>query len=707
MPVFLALLALVSAFISVFMGSFVLTRSPRERLNQVFFALSIIVACWAFVEFQFRMADSFDEAMLWLHFAFFWPLPAAILIHFVLIFTGHTRFLGRPWNYLLIYGPAAIITGLFFLSDSYASYPVERRWGWTFALPDTGFSDISYLYFPMMAFISVVLCFRFYYLQTEPLIRKQAKFALATVSFYAGVVTLEYGLLPLIHFWIPELTALTFAVAVSGFFGYSIWKYQMFTLTPELAADKIIATMSDALLLIDTRGIVINTNDAARQLLGFGAEELEGMQADKIFPEGWLRESIIEKQGIYGNIESVTDIESVIRSHAGENIAVSLSSSNFRDHDEALLGTICIARNISDRKRTEELIRHQSEGLVARNAELTALYEISNALRSSLDRDKMLKRSLETITSLAVFDMEHKGGIFVVEGTSLKLIASQGDSPEFIEAHRNMTVDDCLCGLAARTGKMIFSASSVEDDRHTLSYPDMPDHGHVIVPLKAMDAVTGVMYLYLPPGSRFDERQKKLMETIGSQLAIAMENVRLYEETRALALHDPLTGLANRRLMSLELEKALARASRTSKPFSLVMLDLDHFKDYNDLYGHAAGDRLLAGVSALILEEIRRIDLGVRYGGEEFLLILPDTELADAKDVAERIRIKTDAASFPVSDGMQSSGITVSLGVASWDETITSADILVARADTALYMAKSRGRNRVQGWMAQGRTSAD
>src|SRR5665811_2316301 len=136
------------------------------------------------------------------------------------------------------------------------------------------------------------------------------------------------------------------------------------------------------------------------------------MHADSIFSEAWLKESVIDKQGIYGNIESVSDIESIVKDSACSEIPVSLSSSNLRDHNSQLLGTICIARNISDRKKAEELIRYQSEGLVARNAELTALYEISNAVRSPMDRDNMLKQALETITSLSVFNVRHKGGIF-------------------------------------------------------------------------------------------------------------------------------------------------------------------------------------------------------------------------------------------------------------------------------------------------------
>lgn len=703
MSLLLALLALSSAGVSLFMGSLVFSRDPKTRLNQIFFILCFVVSCWAFIEFEFRIADSFDEAMLWLQLSFFWPMPTAILLHFVLVFTGHQNILDRKWPYMLIYGPAVAISANFFSCEIFSGYPVRRNWGWSFEFPDTFLSDLGYIYLAVMALASVVLCLRFLLRQTDSLLRKQAAFALAGTTIYAGTVALNYGLLPLLHIRIPELSALSFAIAVGGVFGYAIWKYQLFTLTPSLAAEKIIETISDALLLIDLEGTIVHANDAARIMLGYREGELEGVQADEIFPEGWLKESIIDKLGIYGNIESVSDIETVMVDSAGKQISISLSSSNMRDRNDQLLGTICIARNISDRKKADELIRHQSEGLIERNAELTALYEISSALQSPTDRDVMLKLALDTIIGLEVFHIEQKGGIFGVAGNHLKLLVSVGHSHGFLEAHENLTIDDCLCGLAVKTGQLIYSASSDEDSRHTIRYPEMTDHGHVIVPLKTGEQVTGVLYLSLQAGAQFNARQRKLLETIGSQLAIAMENARLYEETRALSLHDPLTGLANRRLMSLELEKTLARSSRSGKPFSLVMLDLDHFKNYNDLYGHTAGDRLLAGISRLILEEIRRIDLGTRYGGEEFLLILPDTELADAMDVAERIRARVEATAFPLSEDMRSTGITVSLGVASWDSSIVSEDILITRADTALYMAKFRGRNQVASWIEQGK----
>jgi diguanylate cyclase (GGDEF)-like protein len=156
-------------------------------------------------------------------------------------------------------------------------------------------------------------------------------------------------------------------------------------------------------------------------------------------------------------------------------------------------------------------------------------------------------------------------------------------------------------------------------------------------------------------------------------------------ELRELALHDPLTGLANRRLMEVLLEKDFASAKRLEAPLSIVMMDIDYFKKYNDTFGHQAGDAILADVARITLREARGMDLVVRYGGEEFLLVLPDTNLQHGQTAAERIRAAVESRS----------PITVSLGVAAFDPCMKSHEELIKAADTALYKAKESGRNRV------------
>jgi diguanylate cyclase (GGDEF)-like protein len=213
----------------------------------------------------------------------------------------------------------------------------------------------------------------------------------------------------------------------------------------------------------------------------------------------------------------------------------------------------------------------------------------------------------------------------------------------------------------------------------------MKPHGHIIVPLKTLNKVIGVLYLYTLPDIQIDEHQINLLRSIGNQIGIAISNVQLYEETKRLTLEDPLTGLANRRFMDIVLKRSFAKAVRFKRPLSIIMLDIDHFKNYNDTHGHSEGDKVLASVSTVLLKEIREIDLAVRYGGEEFLILLPETGLEGALDVAERIRQTVDT----------STKVTVSLGVTAYHEKMQQDEIIV-NADTALYKAKQNGRNRVE-----------
>jgi diguanylate cyclase (GGDEF)-like protein len=249
-----------------------------------------------------------------------------------------------------------------------------------------------------------------------------------------------------------------------------------------------------------------------------------------------------------------------------------------------------------------------------------------------------------------------------------------------------MRVGDCLCGFAAKTGEIITSKNSHEDKRHTLTYPDMAPHGHIILPLKARSKVVGVLYLYMPVDFEIDDRKLMLLDSIGNQIGVSIYNAKLYTDTKRSSLHDPLTGLANRRLMHIFFSKEFAKAKRNKTPFSVILLDIDSFKEYNDTKGHTAGDNILIEIANHLLKETREVDLVVRYGGEEFLLLLTDTTLERAHEAAERIRKIVESTI----------GVTISLGVSSYNKDIYSEEELVNKADKALYSAKKNGKNRVE-----------
>lgn len=162
-----------------------------------------------------------------------------------------------------------------------------------------------------------------------------------------------------------------------------------------------------------------------------------------------------------------------------------------------------------------------------------------------------------------------------------------------------------------------------------------------------------------------------------------------------LSNHDALTGLYNRRVLDERLAKDIQRANRYKHSLSLFMIDIDHFKSVNDSYGHATGDLIIKGVSRIIEGSIREIDYSSRYGGEEFVVVLPETSLTDAEELAERLCSTVEEKSFEIKDGSNLS-VTISIGVSGFIEESKSSEHLINQADSALYEAKDCGRNCVK-----------
>jgi diguanylate cyclase (GGDEF)-like protein len=379
----------------------------------------------------------------------------------------------------------------------------------------------------------------------------------------------------------------------------------------------------------------------------------------------------------------------IITGHGDEKIAVEMMKRGAKDYlvkgaDFTDILPHVVKRVVQDLIREREL--NAAERAVAESQkQLSVLYKVSSAISQTIDMDKLFTVIFDTITDIDLLDVEKKIGLFFLEDDRLRLASHKGFPRELVDDHRSLKVGECLCGLAAKEKKVIISRNCRSDRRHTMTYPEMADHGHIIIPLNARGKVVGVLCLYLPPDIDVEENKMKLLDAIGNQIGVAIDNARLYEEAKKFALHDPLTGLANRRMMRIVFERTLSRARRTGESFSVIMLDIDHFKNYNDTHGHSEGDRLLVALAGLIVKETRKIDLVVRYGGEEFLVLLPETDMSRACEVAERMRHTVE----------QRSETTISLGVASYDKKMRTEKELISNADDALYKAKKRGRNMV------------
>jgi diguanylate cyclase (GGDEF)-like protein/PAS domain S-box-containing protein len=441
----------------------------------------------------------------------------------------------------------------------------------------------------------------------------------------------------------------------------------------------VVESSESGVIDINREGSIVGWNSGAQRIYGYTGDEVSGRPASFLFPPGRPGGMSLILAAMEGAAPG-DGREIVCLRKDGRLIDVSLAVLPVRDSLERITGASVVAREITEQKAEEALRK--------RNAELSALFAVSSALNETITIDTVLPRVLEAITNLGILYIERKGAVFVVQGDRMRLACDMGTTEDFVYLHRDMKVGECLCGIAAKTGEVIVSKNSLRDTRHTMSrrsvmYRQMAPHGHVIIPLKAKDRIVGVLCLFLTADVDVDDRVVKLLLSIGNQIALAIDNARLYEETRALSLLDPLTGLANRRMMEISLDKNFASAKRYERPFSVIMLDLDHFKNYNDTYGHVAGDRLLVEVAKMISSEVRETDLAVRYGGEEFAIMLPETKLERACEVAERIRERV----------LAHGAIKVSLGVSTYQEEMENKEDIVAMADDALYQAKQGGRN--------------
>ncbi len=215
----------------------------------------------------------------------------------------------------------------------------------------------------------------------------------------------------------------------------------------------------------------------------------------------------------------------------------------------------------------------------------------------------------------------------------------------------------------------------------------------IAVPFFYQRRVTGLIVVANKPRWLTHE-DARLLSVFANHASIAVANLSFYQEIQQLAVRDGLTGLYNYRYFRQQIERIVQHAKRYGSPLSMLMIDLDNFKTYNDSYGHLKGDLILKEVAALLLAHTRASDLVARYGGEEFAVLLPETSEEHAHSVGEKIRQVIEEHPFALTAGESPKSLTISVGIAS-SSGDTSADVLIQRADEALYRAKEAGKNRV------------
>ncbi|GAB4491538.1 MAG: sensor domain-containing diguanylate cyclase [Thermodesulfovibrionales bacterium] len=328
--------------------------------------------------------------------------------------------------------------------------------------------------------------------------------------------------------------------------------------------------------------------------------------------------------------------------------------------------------------------------LLKRNKELIVINSLSSAFISSENIDLVLEDIIDKVLLISDF---HTGWLLLNEDGRYRLRASRG-IPSGMQRHIDEGALDGLCEEACRSGEPIYLVEGRTLRTHFL----LREEGVVflaIVPLLAEKAHSGLLFLASRAGRDFDFDFAALLSLIGNHVSHIVEKIRLFQETRRLSVTDGLTGLYNTRFFYKSLEAEIARTRRYGSTFSLIIFDIDDFKVLNDTYGHQAGDEVLQDLAKILTSVSRQTDVVVRYGGEEFVIILPNTTEDETDHLANRIRRMVQDTVFGVSTSSVKIRITLSGGIASFPQNAGSAKTLLNAADTALYAAKAAGKNTV------------
>jgi len=343
--------------------------------------------------------------------------------------------------------------------------------------------------------------------------------------------------------------------------------------------------------------------------------------------------------------------------------------------------------------RDQMCLAENCEEVVDKMSRMVSINEFSDQLQTCESQDE-----LANVVSAG-------GGLLLPDWSgAIYLLRTETDTIEPLTLWGGLLIDDeehsTNSCWALRSGR-----SHAVNDPHgqiTCGHVDPEvDSPHLCVPLSAKGKTQGILYVERNDGDQVVGEIEPLAQKLAESIGLAVANLSVKEELMAESVRDPLTGLMNRRFMEESLFRELHRAERNDTPVGLLMLDLDHFKSFNDEFGHDAGDTVLKYLSTVLVSHIRREDVACRYGGEEFLVIMPDATHEEARTRAEAIRLKVAELSV-VHRGKRLPRLTVSIGVVTYPDDGLGSSELVAAVDMALYKAKEEGRDRVYSLLRSG-----
>jgi len=347
-----------------------------------------------------------------------------------------------------------------------------------------------------------------------------------------------------------------------------------------------------------------------------------------------------------------------------------------------------IINGISEKKKikTQEEIAKKIEELNKKNQDIISSILFYKNYIDNLSLKMDIKSKLINILK-EIGNAENSDNIIKKLISSIKILFPDSKI-EFILIPKSGIVSDVFL-----TKVPVFIPSVTKEVRYRISYFSEDEKSIIFLPLVCFSKVYGVLKVYSQKEDYFDMDDFRILEIIATTAAISIENISLFKTTQELALKDPLTGIYTRRAFEDKMDEEILVSARTKKPFSLAIIDIDHFKKINDTYGHQVGDEILKYMANMIKSSMREFDFIARYGGEEFALIMTQT---DKKTALQVLRELTNLIkNYPPVVDENIIKITVSIGVSEFPLEALSKSQIIRVADERLYKAKNEGRDRI------------
>jgi diguanylate cyclase (GGDEF)-like protein len=327
--------------------------------------------------------------------------------------------------------------------------------------------------------------------------------------------------------------------------------------------------------------------------------------------------------------------------------------------------------------------------------ELAIFHDVAKALTSSLNLDSILQTIMEKVAEY--FRPDNWSLLMVDESTDeLYFAIAVGDAADALKSVR-LKIGEGIAGWVAKHGEPLVVPDVAKDPRFAKRIDEMTQwetHSIICIPLKSRHRVLGVIQLINVDMTNFGDNQTFFIQTICDYAAIAIDNARAVEKIQELTITDDCTGLYNARHLYKTLEAEVYRSARFGYQFTVLFIDLDHFKNVNDTWGHLAGSKLLAEIGYTVKAHLRLIDFAFRYGGDEFVILLPQTGKEQALNVAHRLLQSFRSSEFLKDEGLNIN-VRASLGMATYPVDAKSAHEIIRVADEMMYMVKNSTRDNI------------